>query len=69
MNLFVKERKIISKEPLLFFSLPLALSFMLLIIILRPFILIRFGLLHSDRIGHFATNTELSLCEKKKIIN
>ena len=34
-------------------------------LILRPIILIRFGLIHTDRIGHFATNTELSLCEKK----
>ena len=67
MNLFVKEKKILLKEPLLFLSLPIALICMLLVIILRPFILIRFGLLHSDRIGHFATNTELSLCEKKKI--
>ena len=66
MNLFFKERKIVSKEPFLFLSLPLALACMIFIIIVRPFILIRFGLLHSDRIGHFATNTELSLCEKKK---
>lgn len=65
MNLFVKERKIIFKEPFLFLSLPLALVCVIFIIILRPFILIRFGLLHSDRIGHFAANTELSLCEKK----
>ncbi|MDA9696709.1 TIGR04372 family glycosyltransferase [Candidatus Pelagibacter sp.] len=66
MNLFVKERKIISKEPFLFLTLPFALVFMIFIIIVRPFILIRFGLVHTDRIGHFATNTELSLCEKKK---
>ena len=34
----------------------------LLIIIIRPFILIRFGSLYSYRIGHFAADTEAYLC-------
>ena len=31
---------------------------------LRPFIIIRFGVLRGDRIGHFAGNTEIYLCER-----
>jgi putative glycosyltransferase (TIGR04372 family) len=30
---------------------------------LRPFILVRFGPIRSDRMGHFTVNTELYLCE------
>ena len=44
--------------------IPLALGVVLLIRILRPLILIRFGQLRSERIGHFSLNTELYLCEK-----
>jgi putative glycosyltransferase (TIGR04372 family) len=36
----------------------------LLLTILRPLILIRIGKLLSSRLGHFAANTELYLCEK-----
>jgi putative glycosyltransferase (TIGR04372 family) len=36
----------------------------LVIRILRPFILIRFGQLVSSRIGHYAANTELYMCER-----
>ena len=31
---------------------------------LRPFVVIRFGALFGSRIGHFAANTELYLCER-----
>jgi putative glycosyltransferase (TIGR04372 family) len=31
---------------------------------LRPMVLIRFGAFRSDRIGHFAVNTELYLCQR-----
>lgn len=41
----------------------LALPLMFIVRILRPLILIRFGDLMSDRIGHLAQNTELYLCE------
>jgi putative glycosyltransferase (TIGR04372 family) len=37
--------------------------------ILSPLLLIRLGRLISSRIGHFAANTELYLCEKKSGIN
>lgn len=36
----------------------------LLVRVLRPVKLIRFGPLRSDRIGHFALNTEIYLCER-----
>lgn len=45
-------------------SIPFAFVSILLMILIRPLILIRVGFLHSDRIGHFAANTELYLCEK-----
>ena len=31
---------------------------------LSPFLVIRFGQLRAERIGHFAGNTELYLCER-----
>lgn len=45
------------------------LPFCIFIIFIRPIILIRIGSLYSDRIGHFAGNTELYLCELKAGIN
>ena len=41
-------------------------SFLIVLIfrIIKPIILIRIGNLWSFRIGHFAANTELYLCEK-----
>lgn len=45
---------------LLLFALPVVL----LIRISRPFIIIRLGPLYNRRIGHFAINTELYLCER-----
>lgn len=41
----------------------LALLIVLLVRLLRPLILIRFGKLISSRIGHFAADAELYLCE------
>ena len=38
--------------------------FVILIRLLKPIIVLRFGPLISDRIGHLAANTELYLCEK-----
>lgn len=50
-------------------SVSLAVQVPLLVVIvliraLRPLVLIRFGPLRSERIGHFAANTELYLCER-----
>ena len=61
----IKEINILLNEPILFLTLPLAIIFMFFIYILNGLIIFRFGFLHSDRIGHFALNTELWLCEKK----
>jgi len=46
-----------------------AILFVIIIRLLQPFILIRIGFLISSRIGHFAGNTELYLCEKDFGIN
>lgn len=43
---------------------PLAVSGVFIVRLLRPWLLIRFGLLHSSRLGHFAANTELYLCQR-----
>uniref|UniRef100_UPI0040472DF9 TIGR04372 family glycosyltransferase n=1 Tax=Algoriphagus sp. TaxID=1872435 RepID=UPI0040472DF9 len=53
---------------ILLFSV-LALPIVLLIRLIRPFYLIRFGTLFSSRIGHLAANTELYLCERDAGIN
>ncbi len=55
-----------------FAKLLLYLSIIPIVIIIHlfsPLILIRIGPLHSRRIGHFALNMELYLCEKKYEIN
>jgi putative glycosyltransferase (TIGR04372 family) len=49
--------------------LPAGLLFVLLMRLLRPWFLIRINPLASDRIGHFAGNTELYLCERTAGIN
>ena len=42
----------------------LAIPVVILVRLLRPIVVIRFGPLRSKRIGHFAANTELYLCER-----
>tara|TARA_B100000787_G_C16193773_1_gene299259 strand:- start:276 stop:1496 length:1221 start_codon:yes stop_codon:yes gene_type:complete len=59
-----KEFRILKSEPILFLTIPISMMIMLLLILIRPFLVVRFGLLHSDRIGHFLINTELFLCEE-----
>lgn len=49
--------------------LPFALPVVLLIRLLRPFIIVRFAPIFSSRIGHFAGNTEIYLCERAAGIN
>ena len=77
--MFILSKKIInqiffrSKVALYFFLyLPLYIIFfpiLLLIRLISPFFIIRFGELISSRIGHLAANTELYLCEKDSKIN
>jgi putative glycosyltransferase (TIGR04372 family) len=40
------------------------LPVVILIRLLRPLVQIRFSVIHSERIGHFAMNTELYLCKR-----
>ena len=47
----------------------IAIFFVIIIRLIKPIILIRIGYLISSRIGHFAGNTELYLCEKDFGIN
>ncbi len=47
----------------------LVTPFVLLIRLIRPWLLVRWGGLASPRIGHFAGNTELYLCERDAGIN
>jgi putative glycosyltransferase (TIGR04372 family) len=53
----------------LLLMLPFVVPVVLIIRFLRPFIVIRFGQLISARIGHFAGNTEIYLCERDAGIN
>jgi putative glycosyltransferase (TIGR04372 family) len=48
---------------------PPAMAFFLVMRLLRPWFLIRINPLFSSRIGHFAANTELYLCERDAGIN
>ena len=64
-----KEFRILKSEPILFLTIPISMMIMLLLILIRPFLVVRFGLLHSDRIGHFLINTELFFCEEKFLKN
>ena len=56
---FIKSLDKLLAEPILFVTIPPALIIFFLIILLRPLILFRFGFFHSDRLGHFAVNTEI----------
>jgi putative glycosyltransferase (TIGR04372 family) len=52
------------RETLVFLMMPLALPVVFLMRALRSLVLIRFGPLMSESIGHFAINTELYLCRR-----
>lgn len=76
MSNYTREKRILLQEKDLWFTIPLSLIPLVIIILLRPFLLIRIGFLHNDRLGHFAGNTELLNLENnelsqsfKKIIN
>ena len=47
----------------------LAVTAVIVIRMIRPWFLVRFGSLISTRIGHFAGNTEMYLCERDAGIN
>ncbi len=58
-----KSRSLITKLGWLLILLPMPAA-VLLMRALRPFIVIRIGELISSRIGHYAANTEVYLCER-----
>ena len=49
----------------MFLSVPLAFVFVIVIRVFRPFLLVRVGAMRSDRIGHFALETDLMLREQE----
>ena len=69
MSNFIKQFKYFFRN---FFKLPFyifAIPMILLIRLIRPWILIRLGSISSQRIGHFAGDVEVYLCEKDAGIN
>ena len=62
----MKRLVIFKTYPELFLSLPLSLIPLAIIILIRPFIHTRIYLVRSNRIGHFAADLELHICEKKE---
>lgn len=58
-----------AKYALSFFLLLLGIPVVLGMRLLRPWVLIRINPLPSSRLGHFAANTELYLCEREADIN
>ena len=68
VGLFRKVKRvfqILLKLPLYILAVPVVFVLRLI----KPWLLVRFGLLISSRIGHFAANTELYLCERDAGIN
>jgi len=65
--LFISRKVLWKIWNLLFF--PVGLVLVLIMRLIRPLILIRINVLVSERIGHFAGNTELYLCERDEGIN
>ena len=55
---------LLARNLFLFLLTPFLLLTVLGVRFLRPLVLIRFGELISSRIGHFAANTEIYLCER-----
>ncbi|MDA9550044.1 TIGR04372 family glycosyltransferase [bacterium] len=62
-------RKRFFRKITLLVASPVWLGLFISIQILRPWLLIRVSPLISERLGHFAANTELYLCEKESEIN
>jgi putative glycosyltransferase (TIGR04372 family) len=67
----VAARKIkrVLRNPFILFLLIFTIPVIVLIRLIRPWLLIRYGSLYSRRIGHFTANTELYLCENEAGIN
>ena len=68
-NFLVRKTNTLLNYILLILLLPLSIALFFVIKLIRPIFLIRWHMLMSSRIGHFATDTELYLCEKDFKIN
>ena len=55
---------VFQRKASLLLTLPLAVPIVILARLIRPLVLIRFGLLNGPPIGHLAAETELYLCER-----
>ncbi len=66
--LFRKMKRVLCIPHKLFLSI-LTAPVLMVIHLIRPWLLIRWGELSGPRIGHFAANTELYLCERYAGIN
>ena len=64
----MKYIKIILSEPIIIITFLPSIFFLLLMILIQKIILIKIGFLHSNRLGHFAANTELYILKKKNLI-
>ena len=64
-NLFKKLKLALYITPLFILAIPTVM----LIRFIKPWLLVRIGSLNSTRIGHFAANTELYLCEQDAGLN
>lgn len=61
----MKYIRIILSEPIIIFTFIPSVIFLLIMFLIQKIFLIRIGFLHSNRIGHFAANTELYILKKK----
>lgn len=61
---FSKEIRIIKSEPILLLAFPVSLISFSIIFILSTFVKIRVGFIRSEKLGHFAADIELYLCER-----
>ena len=66
--IFHVQKKFLWKVTIFLFS-PVGLFLVLVMRAIRPWFLVRVNVLVSERIGHFAANTELYLCERDAGIN
>jgi putative glycosyltransferase (TIGR04372 family) len=64
-----KMLKIIPNKALTIFGYTLAPFLLALLRMLKPMVLIRIGIIAADRLGHFAGNMEIYLCEQENKIN
>ncbi|WP_415313767.1 hypothetical protein [Candidatus Pelagibacter sp. Uisw_106] len=63
----MKYIKIIFLEPIIIITFVPSILFLLIMILFKNIFPIKIGFLHSNRLGHFAANTELYILKKKNL--